>query len=595
MQTLPYGWIRALVVLASFTIVLGLLWWLKPVLIPFALATLFTFLASPIVTGIERRGVPRIAAVALVIGGAALTIGVVGTVLGKQLAALVEDFPRYEERLGQRLVSMREGQPQIVRQIEEVMDRIGKRLDAQDRRAGDATPPVSVRVVDDWRFFQWGSVWAALGPVVGPLATVGLTLVLVVFMLLRREDLRDRLIRLMGPRHLTATTRALDDAGERISRYLLLQLAINGGFGLAIGIGLALLGVPYAALFGVLAGLLRYIPYVGAWVSALLPLVLTLLVADGWLLPLAVIGLVVSLDVIANIFVEPYLYGRGVGVSQAAVLIMVAFWTWLWGPVGILLATPLTACLVVIGRHVGSLQVFDTLLGDTPVLEPEVRFYQRLVAHDVDEAADIAEQTRAGGSLVDAYDRLLVPALVAAAHDQAAGSLDDDDAGFVVGAARGLGETLAASDPPRAETVAALAGRPPVLVVPARAPKDLAAAQMLAAVLERLGFTVSLPDTVPLAAELPALLERSRAGIACVVALPPDGIAAARLFCMRLRPGAAKIIVVRPAPADARVQGQLEGAGADHVVDTLAAAEGLIVGLAPAPAGAPETLRAVAR
>ena len=215
--------------------------------------------------------------------------------------------------------------------------------------------------------------------------------VLAIFMLLERRELRDRVILLIGYRRMTATTRALDEAGARISRYLLMQSIISGSFGVAVGLGLFLIGVPYAVIWGCLAAALRFIPYVGVFSAALLPFALSLAVFPGWLQPALVVGLFLVLDVVANMVIEPWLYGHSAGVSQVALLVAVLFWTWLWGPVGLLLATPLTVCLIVLSKHLPALGFIVVLMGDRPVIEAKARYYQRLLARDQDEAADIVE------------------------------------------------------------------------------------------------------------------------------------------------------------------------------------------------------------
>jgi predicted PurR-regulated permease PerM len=249
------------------------------------------------------------------------------------------------------------------------------------------------------------------GPLLGPFAAGGLIIVLVIFMLINREDMRNRLIALIGHGQLTATTHALEEASDRISRYLLMQLILNGAFGIAVSLGLLLIGVPYAPLWGFFAAVLRYIPYLGSWLSALLPIAMSLLVSDSWTQPILIAVLFLALELPINLFVEPWLYGRRTGVSEAALLVAVAFWAWLWGPVGLILASPLTACLVVLGKYVPALSFFNTLLGDRPVLDPPIRYYQRLLARDHDEAVEIAEEQSKNSSVEAVYDQVLVPAL----------------------------------------------------------------------------------------------------------------------------------------------------------------------------------------
>ena len=232
----------------------------------------------------------------------------------------------------------------------------------------------------------------AVGPMVERFASAGLVIVLVIFMLIQREDLRNRLIRLVGYGRLTFTTRALEEAGQRISRYLLMQTIINSSFGLAVGLALYLIGVPYAVLWGFLAAVLRFIPYVGPFAAAIMPSALSLAVFEGWLWPILVVGIFVALELICNMVLEPLLYAESAGVSGVGLLVAVAFWTWLWGPVGLVLATPLTVCVVVLGKYVPGMDFIGVLMSDQPAMESNISYYQRLLAMDQAEAAEIVEE-----------------------------------------------------------------------------------------------------------------------------------------------------------------------------------------------------------
>ena len=240
-------------------------------------------------------------------------------------------------------------------------------------------------------------------------------------MLLKYEDLRNRLIGLVGSGQLTVTTRALDDAGQRISRYLLMQFIINGSYGLAAGLGLFFLGVPYAVLWGFLAAVFRYIPYVGPWIAAFFPIIISLVAFPGWGQLALVIGLFVLLELWSNLLMEPWLYGHSIGVSEVGLLVVTGFWTWLWGPIGLVLATPLTVCLVVLGRHVPQLHFFDLLFGKAPALAPPVIYYQRLLARDQEEATEVVEDYVKAHSLEKVYDEVLIPALLLAWQDRQQG------------------------------------------------------------------------------------------------------------------------------------------------------------------------------
>src|SRR5690606_9423087 len=262
-------------------------------------------------------------------------------------------------------------------------------------------------------------------PLIGPLATTGLVVVVVIFMLLEREELRDRFIRLVGYGDLHRTTEALQDAGKRVGQYLLTQLVVNITYGVPLAFGLWILGIPNAALWGMLAIVLRFVPYIGPVIAAILPLFLAFAVAPGWNLLLWTIGLFIVIELLINNVVEPWLYGSRTGLSPLAIIVSAIFWAWLWGPVGLVLSTPLTVCLVVLGRHVPQFEFFEILFGDEPVLAPEERLYQRLLAGDPNEATDNAEEMLEEKFLVEYYGTVAIPALLIAHQDRVRGAMNE--------------------------------------------------------------------------------------------------------------------------------------------------------------------------
>jgi hypothetical protein len=377
-----------------------------------------------------------------------------------------------------------------------------------------------------------------------------IVIVFVIFMLLQQEDLRDRVIRLVGWRQLNLTTKALDEAGQRVSRYLLAQLVVNAAFGILAGVALYFLGVPNPILWAVFAALLRYIPYLGIWIAAILPAVVVFAIDPSWLKPLAVFGIYGGIDLLMYNFVEPVVYGNTTGLTPLAILIAAVFWAWLWGPVGLLLATPLTVCLAVLGRYVPSLRFLGVLLSDEEVLTPEKRFYQRLLAGDVEEAADVAEQFLKGKSLEELYDAVIVPALGLAEEDCLAGRLDDDQREFVFHNARLLVEDIA----PRMQDIingendskdhedqraslrnSVLSQDPRVLSLPARGEADEVAALMLAQLLAVRGIHAKPISAEALASERLEEAGAEKIEVVCVSTVVPDGCLHVRYLCKRLR------------------------------------------------------------
>src|SRR5688500_16195348 len=383
-----------------------------------------------------------------------------------------------------------------------------------------------------------------------------MVIVFVVFILLQREDLRHRLIRLVSGGEINLTTQALDDAATRISRYLLMQLIVNVTYGIPIGIGLWLIGVPNAVLWGLLATLLRFIPYIGPWIAATIPLLLSLAAFPDSTHFFMAVALYVTVELISNNVVEPWLYGASTGLSATAVVISAVFWTWLWGPLGLLMSTPLTVCLVVMGKYVPQLQFLDILLGDEPVLAPHEKIYQRLLAMDQEEASDLVEEYLKEKELVELYDEILIPALGLAEHDRHRGLLDDARQNYIRQGMKELVKEVAErNEVPRAEVTepqetqpkqhprngngdadrAPLEPKQPVvLCLPARDEADEIVAMMLSQVLEQAGCAARYMPTAALASEMMQTVEEHNPRLVCISALPPSAVAHAKYLCKRL-------------------------------------------------------------
>jgi predicted PurR-regulated permease PerM len=470
-----------LVHLATLVLVVVALYFGKPVLMPVALATLFTFLLSPVVSALCRTGLRQSFSVLVVV---VLGFSILGAMLwgfGTQMTALVADLPDYKQNIREKVVDLRKaGSGSSLEKIRQTWRELRGEIRELERAqtnpapsveneaaATNATPresaperePVPVVVRGQSNQTLW-TIPTALGPLAEVAATAALVVILVIFMLLRGRELRDRIIILFGQNRIPTTTRALDEAAERISRYLLMQTIVNGAYGFTVGTALYFLGLPYALMWGFMAALLRFIPYVGPWFGAAMPILLSLAVFPGWLHPLLVLGIILVLELFSNMLMEPMLYGPSVGISEVALIVAIAFWTWIWGSIGLVLATPLTVCLIVLGKHVPSLAFLPLLMGDEPVMTPRMRFYQRLLAMDEGEANEIAKKFQAKHELIEFHDDLLLPALLSAKRDYKSQDLSDEHLDFIVETAEKLINKAAASAPAPEQSPAVILGIP---------------------------------------------------------------------------------------------------------------------------------------
>lgn len=502
--------------------------WARDVAVPVAIAILLAFVLAPIVTRLERWRLPAAAAVILVVLLSFSVFGGVGWILGSQLASLGQELPRYRGNIMERIADVRGVRRDAAI---EVVQKIAKDVAGEMTRAEPSRAPGPVPVVVEPPSVLW-----RLPSLFQALATSGFVVVTVIFMLLRRRDSRDRIIRLAGDRHLALTTKALDEMGQRISRYLVRQSMINVAFGGLVATGLLLIGVPYAFVWGALAGTLRFVPYVGAWTAALAPTLVSLAVFPGWLRALLVIGLIAALEVTIYAGIEPWLYSRGAGLSQVALLFAIAFWTWCWGPVGLVLATPMTVCLVVLSKNVAALRPVAVLFDEELETRPSDFYYQRLVARDDDEARAIAHAYLDDHSQDALISDLLFPAVRSARRDRERDVLTNDDAHVVYEAT----VRIAAAE---AATVVSLAAgeeggtapRTRVLACPARDEADETALRLLGLML---GATQPETHVVAshhlLVSEVLALIAREPPDVVCIGALPPGGLASVRYLIRRL-------------------------------------------------------------
>lgn len=576
--------------------------------IPLALAALLSFLLVPIVVRLRHWGLGRITAVLAAAMLAFTVTFIVAGIVTIQINDIANELPRYQRNIEEKIRTLKESGgmfDRLTAMVRELHQEVSEGAPAEGRPGTSPAPaptttepiPVEVHQPEPTPVQVVSNV---LWTLIGPFATAGIVIVFVIFMLIERENLRDRLIRLFGASQLHVTTQALDDAAQRVSRYLLMQLIINSTYGIPVGIGLYFIGVPSPILWGLLATLLRFIPYVGPIVAAAFPIALSFAVDPGWTMPLLTIALLITIELISNNVMEPWLYGTRTGISSLAVLVAAVFWTWLWGPIGLFLSTPLTVCLVVFGRHFPHLRFFSILLSDEPALPPEARFYQRMLAMDQEEAAELAEEYLETHSLEALYDQVIIPALRLAERDHHHEVLNETRHRYILQSTRELVEYLGDRQEGQEET-SGTAEQPhglstqeiSVLCVPARDEADEIVAIMLTQVLERRSIGAKT-----LAARLTTLetmedIGQEKVETICVSTLPPLAILHAQYLCRRLRSRFPNLKLVAGLwtidPQEGNLQKRLATIPADGVVTSLTGAVEQIEAMLPAPVSRPVT------
>jgi predicted PurR-regulated permease PerM len=534
-------------------IAIGALYFGQAIFIPFALALLLSFLLTSPVTWLEKLKLGRPVSVGLVlIFTFSLIAGLlwVGT---EQLSAVVLRLPEYQTNIRTKMESFNHRGGSSLARVTSSIEQLQGQLTANAETPSKPSPranrgsatqrpvtqPVPVEVVQQRQHGFFNSLGLFSSSVAHFFGEAGVVIILTLFILIKREHLRNRLFRLMGQEHLVTMTTALDDAARRVSRYLLTQSLVNSIYGLLLGFGLYFIGLPYAPVWGVLAAMLRFIPYAGTAAAGLGPFVLSLAVFSDWKHPLLTLGLFGAIETITTAVIEPWLYATRTGISSLAILLSAAFWTLLWGPIGLVLSTPLTVCLAVLGRHLPHLEFLYVLLSDEPALSAELRFYQRLLAMDEDEAADIAGTYLAEKSLAEVYQSLLIPTLEQAEQDGREGRLEPDRETFILQTMRELIEELSERSGIISATQEAVEQAPvstglSITCLPAKDEADELAGLMLAHLLRKEGHQA---DVIPIgtAGGVLAQLAKSNTDVVVISALPPLAIIRARTVCRKAR------------------------------------------------------------
>lgn len=523
----------AIKVLAGLAVI-GALYFARQVLIPIAVALLLALLLGPVVEFFERWKLRRVPAVLLVVTLGLVLLGSTGFAVTSQVADLARNLPKYKNRIREKAASIGTPLGGLLDRAYNLLQDVGKPADLAGARETPSSEKDAVRVqIVQQPPTAWEAISYLLSSAILTLGAFALITILVVFLLIYHADLRDRIVTIFGVNRIPITTATINEAATSVSRYLLSQSAVNAVYGLLIGLSLLALGVPNAVLWGFLAAVLRFIPYVGPWLGFAPPFLLSLAVFDGWGRPLTFVLIVAALEfTIANIL-EPLLYGKRVGLSPLAIMVAAVFWTWLWGNGGLLLAVPLTVCLEVLGRHVPGLRFLSTLVAREPVVEAHHRFYHRMIGMNREDASEVVETARREKSILEVYDEIIIPALILADRDFQRGDLGEEEYDAALDGVEQILEDLELEPHPSekagstaeapSETPSAAEARLSLACIPASSRADELAGRMLAHVLSTRGVRVDILAAVAMTAEKAEQVERLDPDMACISTVTSAG------------------------------------------------------------------------
>jgi predicted PurR-regulated permease PerM len=535
----------------AVAVIVGTLYFGRRIFVPLALALILSFLLTPLVGFLQRIRLGRVPSVLIILIFCFGLAAFIGWGVAGQLLEITAHIGDYRSNLQDKIHALHAQKNGPIVQATKTVQQLNNELAiapepaAAKRSVADTRParPIPVEVtsppsglIQDLRSF--------LGPLSAPIETGILVIVFMAFMLINREDLRNRLIRLGGQGQLTVMTQALEDASDRLSRYLLLQFLVNACYGLAFGAGLYAIGVPHALLWGALGALLRFVPYVGTWIATAFPMALAAAIFPGWKQCVLTFAWFAALELFVANVAEPWLYGSYTGISPFAILVAAVFWATLWGPVGLILATPLTLCLILVGRYVPQMNFLEVLLGDEPVLRPEELYYQRLLAMDQDEARNVADKYLADKTVDHFYESVLIPALRLAEEDRHSDVVGDRSCEFIAQSTRELIEDLEERFTPDSQHeaheqsgsfVEQRSTATKIVCLPARDEADELVGMMLTHVLRRAGYKGTDHLSIGTVEDMLEKVSRGSHAIVCISALPPFAVGQARSLCRRLR------------------------------------------------------------
>lgn len=544
---------KGFITLATFVLVVAVLKIGQEVLIPIALTVLLTFLLSPAVVRLTRWGLPKAVAILVTVTVAFSVIGGVSWILFTQTVALIHQLPDYEDNIRKKITSIKAPHgPDTLGRMSKMVKELQHELEAAPKPAkgtpGAVNPvPVEVKAPEPSSLEVTRDL---IGGLAAPLGSAAIVIVFVVAMLFQREDLRDRFINVVSAGKLNLATQALDDAARRVARYLFMQLVVNATYGVPVGIALSVIGVPNALLWGLLATLLRFVPFLGPWIAAAFPVALAAAVDPGWSMLLYTLGIFVVMETVSNNVVEPLLYGSSTGISNLALMVAAVFWTWLWGTAGLFLSTPLTVCIMVLGKYMPGLQFVSVLLGSEPALDPAAKFYQRMLSMDLDEMRSIALAFIEHRSVEEFYNEIFVPALLMSEQDRHSGTLAEVRQKFIFEASRDLIEELERRSFTKLTTNTQDAAKggvsikdldddrivaPVVFGMPARDDADEVVALMLQHLLRARGIETEVVPVTAHADDLLRWIKQYNVGVTFISALPPAALVGTRQLCRRIK------------------------------------------------------------
>lgn len=564
-----FGIYRLLIIFSSIIII----YFAQTIVIPLTVAALFTFLLSPLVIKLEKW-IGRIASILLVVIVVFSIIGFTGYIFARQLILFGSNFQSYYEIMQTKLQAFQFPEGGILNRIGHVIGNLKEGLLGEPSTVESAAKvsPIYVKLIDLSSGFTH-FVESFFGSFFNILGMTGIVILLVIFMLLNREDIRGRIIKLIGHSRISSTTSAMNEASERVFRYLFRLFIVNVGYGICVTIGLHWIGIPNAILWGCFAAILRFIPYIGPWIAAIIPIALSFIITNTWSVPIITISFFIILEIITAYVIEPFYYGVGTGVSSFALIVAAIVWTWLWGPIGLLLSTPLTVCLVVLGQYVTNMNFLRVLLSQEQALTPAEECYHRLLSFDSSESIEVIESYLQKNSLISLYDSILIPVIAQAEKDFHLELIDIEQKEALYQSVREIVDFLSISE--QKETTAITERKGNILCLPTQSTRDEIGVSILAQLLVFESFDVHHTTRLPVI-EILELVDKGNPEAICICVVAPFVLSKTRFLCTKLHQRKPQLPIVICllgfSEVDSQIIDKLDSTGATKVVVNLSQA-----------------------